>query len=344
MKSSKIAVAIATGLAAATAVAGPSALPAGPLYLQYNNAEQVSFSNSIPIPGGGGATEGNWGIVQITSLVRGTALAPSGSDIQGGGTPVFFDQVLPAGAQILGIFYGAQFIGTGAARQGDATGQSMDLYWWDGSSQNIGAELASAANLAKHTGQNEYTGFTCAAGNTASCTFLAHFDFGSGAEPGAPGVTVTSPTIPGTADGTSKSYMSVDVGYTNGLGQLGAWAAALDTNFFTLDPCNNPVGHVYAGAAEICPTTGLPIGTGALNPGALGGVSYAFAADVRLDNNFSRNGATAWDVPGTDILGLRSNDPARTDAIPEPGSLALVGLAVAALGAFTRCSRRRDNA
>lgn len=301
-------------------------LPNGPLFFQYVNAEQVSLSNSIQVPGGG--NEGNWGIFQLTSIVSGAALSPTGSDIQGGGTPIFFDQVLPGG-QILGIFYGINIVAGG-----NATGGTMDLYYWQGApAQNTGNELSNAANLAKRTAENEYTGFTCASGNTANCTFLASLTFESGALVGAPGITVTSPQIPGQADGTSKSYLSVDTS------KEGAWTSILDSNYFTLDPCNNPVGTNYADGTP-CPATGVPFSVTADQPG---GVSYNAAMDVRLDNNFSRNGASAWDGPaGTDIRGLRSNDPGRAFVVevPVPGTIALLGSALIGLAAV---GRRRNN-
>ena len=314
-------------LASSAVLAAPVALPGNtPLFLQYVNAEQISLSNSISDPSGG-PSMGNWGIVQITDIAAGTVLAPTGSDIQGGGTTIFHDNLLPAGAQILGMFYGADF---GASATGAiATGGKLDLYYWDPGHtlQNTGTELASGTNLAKRTATNEYTGYTCASGNTSQCTLLAEFDFVSGSDPGAPGVTIVTPTVPGTTDGTSKSYLSVDTT------KVGAWTSILDTNFFTLDPCNNPVGHTYAAGGEPC-ISGT-VGPG-INPGYVGGVSYPDATDIRLDNNFSRSGATAWDVAGTDIIGLRSNDPARAFTVPEPESVALLGLTLAIGGWFGR--------
>ena len=80
---SVLAAAVLTG---APAMAAPITLPVSPLFIQYTNNEQFSLTNSIHStnPTTGAATsEGNWGILQISSIVKGTALNPPGSDIQG---------------------------------------------------------------------------------------------------------------------------------------------------------------------------------------------------------------------------------------------------------------------
>lgn len=224
-----LAVFAAALLTGATVMAAPITLPRSPLFIQYTNNEQFSPSNSIQstTPAGAPTTEGNWGILQISSIVRGTALAPLGSDIQGGGANVFTDGGV-GGPQITGIFYGTNVNPGGLS----ATGGFIDLYWRDIGTANTGADLAAGFNPARRLNQKTYLGY--AEPLNPAFIFLAQLVYGPGCD-GDPTHHVCTGVAPNTGDGTAKSYQSVNVAAG------GAWANQLDTNFFTLDANGNPL-------------------------------------------------------------------------------------------------------
>ena len=286
-----LAVFAAAVLTGATVMAAPITLPVGPLFIQYTNDEQFSVSNSIHsinATTGAVTNEGNWGILQISSIVKGTAPNPQGSDIQGGGANVFTDGGI-GGHQITGIFYGTQVNPGGLSAQGGV----VDLYWQDVGKANTGADLAAGFDPTRRLNQKTYTGY--AEPLNPSFIFLAQLVYGPGCDSN-PLHNVCTGVAPGTADGTAKSYQSVN------LAAGGLWASQLDTNFFTLD------------------ANGLPL---------------VPAQDVRTDSNFTQNGASAWNGSG-DIIGLRSNDPVRALVTPEPGTLSLFGLGMLGMGFLRR--------
>jgi PEP-CTERM motif-containing protein len=299
-----LAVFAAAVLTGATVMAAPITLPTGPLVIQYSNNEQFSISNSIASTVGGAGTaptsEGNWGILQVSNIARGTAQIPLGSDIAGGGAPIF-SNTQNGGNQITGIFYGIRNNPvTPAGISG--TGGFIDLYWKDVGTANTGLDLV-AFDPARRLNQRTYTGY--AEPNNPAFIFLAQLAFGPGCD-GNPTHHVCTATVPGTinpatgsSDGIAKSYQSVN------LAAGGVWASQLDSNFFTLDANGNPL---------------------------------APAQDVRTDSGFSQNGASGWDGSG-DIIGLSSSDPTRADVlqpVPEPGTLGLFGLGMIGIGYLRR--------
>ena len=226
-----LAVFAAAVLTGATVMAAPITLPVSPLFVQYTNNEQFSLSNSIhstDATTGAVTSEGNWGILQISSIVKGTALNPTGSDIQGGGGNVFTDGG-PGGPQITGIFYGTTVNPGGLS----ATGGKIDLYWRDVGTANTGADLAQPFNPALRVNQKTYTGY--AEPLNPAFIFLAQLVYGPGCDSN-PTHNVCTGVAPGTGDGTAKSYQSVN------LAAGGVWASQLDTNFFTLDANGQPLG------------------------------------------------------------------------------------------------------
>ena len=227
-----LAVFAAAMLTGATVMAAPITLPVSPLFIQYTNDEQFSVSNSIHSTNattGAVTSEGNWGVLQISSIVRGTALNPLGSDIQGGGTSVFSGGG-PGGPQITGIFYGTNVNqGSGGL---SATGGVIDLYWRDVGTANTGADLAAGFDPTRRLNQKTYTGY--AEPLNPSFIFLAQLVYGPGCDSGGANHVCTG-VAPGTGDGTAKSYQSVN------LAAGGLWASQLDTNFFTLDANGQPM-------------------------------------------------------------------------------------------------------
>ena len=113
--------------------------------------------------------------------------------------------------------------------------------------------------------------------------------------------------------GTGHADAFADVVDVNGDGVInaldGAWAALLDGNWFFVD------------------TNG---------DGTFGGPGER--RDIRFGN--STNGLASWDTAGTDIVGLRSNDPGRVFTVPEPSTLGILSVGLLALG-FTLRRRRK---
>lgn len=296
----------------ASVFSAPITLPGGPLFFEFLTKEQYSPSNDINNTANlarvvGAPPEGNWGVALITTISVGTIVPPQGSQITGPG-PTIFSSGQNGGQQILGIFHAV--VNNPGGPPFASTGGVLDLYFWDNNNQAItppfmNADLSKRGTGGSQNGNAEgaYLGFTCPP-STPGCTFLARFDFTPGADVSTAVNTNTIFTAAGSS--TSETYLSVDTS------TQGAWTDLLDSNFFTLNPNQQPCG---SGVACIRPN------------------------DLRLDATFTPNVAGGWDVAGTDIIGLWKHGAFRAFVVPEPGTLALfgIGLAVACIvGVYRR--------
>lgn len=192
------------------ALATPFMPPAGPLYIKFDNHEQISPSGTMQSPSG--ASESNWGIFKVSSIATGNAL----NDPQNftSGTQIWAD-IQPG--EITGMFGGIQLrdLHPGAI---DSKGGSLYLYWDDVENASLGA-----ATVGQRTGDSIFTNFT-------DGTLLAKIDFVPGAiVPGEADTTIRGSAVPllGFAFfGAANSYGNID------LAAGGLWAALLDEEYF----------------------------------------------------------------------------------------------------------------
>lgn len=295
-----------------TAFAAPFIPDPGPTYFQFTNKEQVDIrttpagapvNNTSTCAGCSGAPEGNWGIAQLSILRGGVVVNPGviGNDIDNaGGVPQFVDLALPT-----------------------ALNQVTAIFW--GITQTSIVTSGSVVSL-KSTGgfidlwydePGLVGGGTLASIGTAlpgsrtsdntfptftDGIFLGRLEFASGIDP---------------LDATTFIQGTIDTSLANSSGSADSYANVVDVNS---DGMIDSLDGLWAGVLDS------------------DFFLTAFGSrDVRFSNKIDLT--SDWDgAPG--VLGLTSNDPGRFYAAPEPGSVALLGLALFGI-AFAR--RRRNS-
>lgn len=215
-------VAVSVGIAA-SAFAAPYMPPLGPLYIKFDNIEQLSPTNQIVSPEGN--NEGNWGLVIVSTIAVGDLTAD----------PENFDPISPpiwtdgVGGQITGIFGGITALKGGPPL--NSTGGELWLYWDEPGLAGAGTTVTLGPVLpVARTGDFQYPGFT-------DGILLAKITFVPGAIVPDPTVTITGTTVPTTTSFTGIANSYGNVADVNGDGVIdsadGAWAALLDGNYFT---------------------------------------------------------------------------------------------------------------
>lgn len=188
------------------AYAAPFMLPGGePIYIKFDNVEQLSLTNSIVAPSG--ANESNWGVFKVSSISLGdTSTQPQNFPPT---TQIWTDS-MPG--EITGIFAGFTAVGGGPTF--DSTNGSLYLYWDDVENANL-----ATATPGQRTGDFAFTNFT-------DGTLLAKIDFVNGAIKAGASVTGTAVPTSGGFTGIANSFGNVD------LSAGGLWSTILDGNYF----------------------------------------------------------------------------------------------------------------
>jgi len=205
--------------------------PAGPLFIKFNNVEQISPTQSIEAPSG--VFEINWGVLEVTSVFSGN-ITNETQNFPATGEPVWTDTEV---GEITGIFGGLQLspdYTTGETRL-LATGGSIYLYY-----DSVDNADLSLATPGQRTGDFAFTNFT-------DGEFLAKIDFMNGAWDAA----LPNTSIVGSTAETSAYFL----GFANSFGSVdiaagGAWAELLDTNYFNTELGDNTADFKFRNVYE----------------------------------------------------------------------------------------------
>lgn len=207
-------------LCTSTVLAVPS-LPLGPLYIKFDNREQLSPTGTIESPSGT-YSETNWGIFKVSTMATGDTSDESQNFDPG---PVFWTDFNTDGGSITGIFAGIELDDTATGDDFYSTGGEIHFYYNEGVSPAL-----AGTTPGDRTGDFQFTGFT-------DGTFLGAASFVDGAvSPGNANTSIVGDTIPTTDDFTGIANSYANIMDYNGDGVIdtadGLWAPYLASQYF----------------------------------------------------------------------------------------------------------------
>lgn len=326
MKAKLLALAVGAVLSF-SAVAGPATtMPKGPLYMKFNGLEQVAFGGAstwganaslgasvgtqvadINANGGtaglGGTHDGeiSWGVFVMSTISKGFVAVPN-QDIGDTGTQIFANDVLPGNSQITGMFYGIEqgVLSAGCADSDANTACSNPFPGVSGYLDLYWRDLNTWSQTSNFPDEDIPSLGSTPAVRTA-------YDKSTGYTDGdllvrlkfSTGMDGSTNTIRGTSEVNSSGFTGTAYSYAEVIADGGGlWSGRMNGNYF------KPL------------VDSLPV-----------------LRDFKFENKYTYH--AAWDG-GIGIAGATLNDPAQAYALPEPGMLSLMGLAMLGMAVARR--------
>lgn len=296
MKSQLLALALAATVAASAFAAPTPSLPAGPGTIKFRNLEQIA------VPGAGSTTcfQGAFCTGDALKEINWGVLVVS--TIEDSNSNITFVDNLLGFGQIVGIFYGARAIDTVAGENPGsspfpATGGFIDLYYRDNAT--YGASVVKISDY-QSSGPGD--------GSLLNPYLRTDID--------KAGPFTTGHLIAHLEFASGEDPFSSDVFITG-----------------TVIPSSSGI----AGTGIANSYANVVLGSGGSLEDKLNSDSFSTpygTRDFKFKNSYVSQ--ASWDDVAKGVVGALSDDPADFRLLPEPGSLALIGIGLLGLAGFRR--------